>query len=236
MIRLTTLINELGIQMTSGDPKHMGKQTRDEYVLIVSRDIINAFKSGRARYKDIFDMTMAGEEAEVELDVKFIKRPNQEHAFSIAAGYGPRTFSQKHGEALEIVIEYNPRMFPNAMSALVSEIKETLEHEFEHVGQDNFEPMFVMSNRYDEPLAYPEDAPTAPSHFAYLTSNKEVPAYVKGLIKRAKTNKISFDQALEDYYNDYRETFALYNTDWGQVKSTWMSWFKANQDKLKKVK
>ena len=234
MIKLKALISELGVPMTSSDPEHMGKQTRDEYVLIVSRDIINAFKSGRARYRDIFDMTMAGEEAEVEIDVKFIKRPNQEYAFSIAAGYGPRTFSKREGEALELAVEYNPQMFPNAMSALVTEVKETLEHEFEHVGQDNFEPMYVVSNRYDQPLAYPEDSPTAPTHFLYLTSNKEVPAYVKGLIKRAKTNKISFDQALEDYYNDYRETFALYNTDWNQVKSIWKTWANANKQSLKK--
>jgi hypothetical protein len=235
MIKLKNIISELGIQMTSSDPKHMGQQTRDEYVLIVSRDIVNAFKSGQARYRDTFDMYLDGEEAEVELDVKFMKRPNQEYAFSIAAGYGPRTFSKREGEALELVIEYNPQKFPNAMQALVSEIKETLEHEFEHVGQDNFDSMFVVSNRYDQPLAYPEESPQAPTHFLYLTSNKEVPAYVKGLIKRARTNKISFEQALEDYYNDYRDTFALYNTDWNQVKQIWMNWHNANQVKLKKA-
>lgn len=234
MIKLKNIISELGIQMTSSDPKHMGKQTRDEYVLIVSRDIINAFKSGKARYRDVFDMYLDGEEAEVELDVKFFKRPNQDHAFSIAAGYGPRTFSKREGEALELVIEYNPQEFPNAMQALVSEIKETLEHEFEHVGQDNFDSMFVVSNRYDQPLAYPEDAPTAPTHFLYLTSNKEVPAYVKGLVKRARVNKISFEQALEDYYNDYRASFQLYNTDWNQVKQIWMNWAEANKHILKK--
>lgn len=233
MIKLKHIINELGIQMTSKDPKH--KQTRDEYVLIVSRDIVNAFKSGKARYRDIFDMYLDGEDAEVELDVKFVKRPNQEYAFSIAAGYGPRTFSKRAGEALEVVVEYNEREFPSAMSAFVSEIKEMLEHEFEHVGQDNFDSMYVVSNRYDQPLAYPEDSPQAPTHYLYLTSNKEVPAYVKGLVKRARVNKTTLDQAMEDYYNDYKATFNLYKTDWNSVKNVWMSWWNANKDKLKKT-
>ncbi len=235
MIKLKYIIKELGISMTSSDPNHMGKQTRDEYVLIVSRDIVNAFKSGQFRYRDFFDMQLDGEEAEVELDVKFYKRPNQDNAFSIAAGYGPRTFSNRSGDALEILVEYNPKKFPNAMNAFIAEIKETLEHEFEHVGQDNFESMYIISNRYDEPLTYPEESPQAPTHYLYLINNKEVPAYVKGLIKRARVYKIPFEKALDGYYKDYKDTFDLHNTDWNSVKSVWMSWWNANKDKLKKT-
>ena len=94
--------------------------------------------------------------------------------------------------------------------------------------------MYIVSNRYGEPLTYPEESPQAPTHFLYLTSNVEVPAYVKGLLKRAKVKKISFDEALEDYYNDYADTFRLYNTNWSKVKSIWKNWALNNKTKLRK--
>ena len=208
--------------------------TRDQFVLDASRDIVTAFKSGTSKYEDFFILSRAGEDVEVNLDVKFIRRPKQEYAFSIAASFGPTKSGTS--DALEMEIEYNPKRFPNAMMALVSEIKDALEHEAEHVGQQNYEDMYIMSNRYDEPLTYPEKSPQAPTHYLYLTSNREVPAYVKGLVKHARVDKISFEQALENYYSDYVDTFNLHNTDWNKVKQVWMDWWKANQASLKKTK
>jgi len=222
MIKLGCILKELTGEET----------TREQFVLAVSRDIVNAFKSGERQYTDYFTMSRAGEEAEVNLDVKFYKRPKQDIAFSIAAGFGPNR--KGDNDYLEINVEYNPKQFPQAMAAFVTEIKETIEHEFEHVGQQNFEDMYIVSNRYDEPLAYPEDAPQAPNHFLYLISNTEIPAYVKGLLKRAKVNKITFDQALEDYYNDYKATFDLYGTSWPTVKKIWKDWALVNKNRLKK--
>lgn len=223
MIKLKQIVQEL-----TGE-----ESTREQYVLGVSRDIINAFKAGQRRYQDTFDFTRGNEIAEVNVDFKFVKRPKQEYAFSIAASFGPTKGGAT--DALEAEIEYNPKMFPNAMNAFVAEVKEALEHEMEHVGQQTFEDMYIVSNRYNEPLAYPEKSPQAPTHYLYLISNREVPAYVKGLVKRARTKGLTFDQALEEYYADYRETFALHNTDWSKVKSVWMSWWNANKDKLKKI-
>lgn len=222
MIKLKHILLELSGNETS----------REQFVLNASRDIINAFKSGVRKYKDFFVLPHAGEQAEIDLDITFIKRPKQEIAFSIAASFGPA--KKTNDDSLEMEIEYNPKWFPKAMNAFVAEIKETLEHELEHAGQQNFEDMYIASNRYNEPLSYPERGPQAPSHFLYLTSNVEVPAYVKGILKRAKVKKISFDEALEDYYNDYIDTFRLYNTDWNKVKDIWKSWALNNKTKLRK--
>jgi hypothetical protein len=54
------------------------------------------------------------------------------------------------------------------------------------------------------------------------------------LLKRAKVNKITFEQALEDYYSDYKDTFVLYNTSWPTVKKIWKDWAIANRDRLRK--
>ncbi len=228
MIKLLTIVNEVLHEEE--------RATRERVVLTLSRELIKAFNSGTNRYTDFIELVRGEESADTHLDVRFYKRPKQEHAFSIAASAGPKSSKESDQNLLEIKVEYNPSKFPQAMNAFVAEVKETLEHELEHIAQQNYEDLFVMSNKYDEPLAYPEEAPTAPTHYLYLVSNVEVPAYVKGLIKRARVKKISFEDALEDYYNDYRETFALYNTDWNAVKSVWMDWYNKNKQKLKSTR
>ena len=206
--------------------------TREELVLATSRQIVYAFKRGDAEYTLDFDLSgpkVAGEDdANVELVVTFIKQSPLDYAFSISAG--------AELEDVSMEITYDPKQFPGAYNNLVAEVKETLEHEFEHVQQGVFEKSFIVSNRYDEPLTYPPDGIRAPSHFLYLTSNIEVPAYVKGLIKRAKVKKLSLDAAMEDYYNDYKHAFDAENTDWSKVKKVWMNWAKVNKDKIKKYK
>jgi hypothetical protein len=57
-----------------------------------------------------------------------------------------------------------------------------------------------------------------------------VPAYVKGLLKRAKVKRVSFDEALEDYYNDNKLVFDRHNTNWNKVKSVWMDWYNKHKD------
>jgi hypothetical protein len=227
MIKLRQLIN---LTERTGE-----ERTRKEFVLTLSRDIINAFKSGQTKLEDYFELSGERSEdetpADVKLLVKFRKRPKQEYAYSISADAD----GTKQPTRVNLAIDFNPAMFPNAMNGLIAEIKETLEHEFEHVLQQSFYKSFVVSNKYDEPLTYPPEGPTAPSHFLYLTSNAEVPAYIKGLLKRAKVKRMTFDQALEDYYSDYRDTFRDEGTNWSAVKAVWKDWAMKNKDKLKKA-
>jgi len=209
-----------------------GERTRKQYILAISRDIINAFKSGKGHLKDRFELYLAATnwetKSEVFLDVSFKQLPPSSGiAFSIGAGMNPSAGT----DTLDILIEYDPSEFPKATLALVAEVKEVLEHELEHVGQQGFERMYVQSNRYTEPLTYPAEAPQAPSHYLYLVSNTEVPAYVKGLLKRAKVKRISLEAALEEYYIENQAVFARHNTDWGNVKQIWMDWYNQNKDR-----
>ena len=206
------------------------EDTREQLVLAISRQILFAFKGGGAQYTQSFDLSgpkVTGEDdANVELVVTFVKQSPLDYAYSISGG--------ADGEDVDMKITYDPKQFPGAYNNLVAEVKETLEHEFEHVQQGTFYKSWIASNSYDEPLRYPPESVQAPSHYLYLISNNEVPAYVKGLIKRAKVKRVSLDDAMEDYYNDNKHIFSAEKTDWGKVKSVWMNWAKANKDKLKK--
>lgn len=185
----------------------------DSYVLGISRDIVNAFKAGK-NFKASYELERAGEIAEFDVTVKFFKKPNLDYSHSIHGGGDMVT--------LTLDIDYNPSMFPAAMNDLVAEIKETLTHELEHVGQQNFEDMFIVNGNIYR------------NYIEYLTSKVEVPAYVKGLIKRAKVKGMSLDATMEEWYRENRLNFVGPTARWEDVKPVWMNWAKANKDKLKK--
>jgi hypothetical protein len=208
-----------------------GERTRKHIVLAVSRDIINAVKAGKSRHQDQFELYLADtgweSASQVKLDVKIKQLPSTAGiAYSISAAMNPKSRS----DTLDILIELDGSEFPKAMSNLVASVKEVLEHELEHVGQQGFERLYVQSNKYTEPLSYPPESPQAPSHYLYLVSNVEIPAYVKGLLKLAKTKRISFEDALEDYYTDHLEVFDRHGTDWTKVKKAWLDWYNQNKD------
>lgn len=215
MIKLKNLLKELAYYDVSSDtPEEVYAHSNDEFALLLSREIVASFKRGDKKYYKEVYWDRGNDYAEFEVKVRFIRRPKQEYSHSIEGGGS--------SEYLELDIEYNPKMFPAEMNRLVAEIKETIVHELEHVGQQNFEDMFVVRgidhSTYDK----------------YLTSREEVPAFVKGLLKRAQVTKQTLDATMEQWHQDNIRQFEFHNTDWPSVKKVWMDWAQANKDKLKK--
>ena len=139
------------------------------------------------------------------------------HPFSIDAG--------SEWDEIDVLIEYRPDAFPKHMNDLSSELKETIEHEMEHVLQTFFEDKNV-------PFEHTE------TNLDYLISAQEVPAYVKGLIARARHKKISLDDAMEEWFKENRLKFDNPKEDWKIVKSKWMNYAKSARQKnqIKKFK
>jgi hypothetical protein len=112
------------------------------------------------------------------------------------------------------------------MNDLVAEIKETVEHELEHIEQKNFEDLSVpKEDKKDDNLGY-------------LTSSEEVPAYVRGLIKRSKTKRISLSDAMDEWFDENINKFDNPKRDWVKVKSIWMDYANKMRSKgqIKKFK
>jgi hypothetical protein len=111
------------------------------------------------------------------------------------------------------------------MNELVSELKETVEHEVEHVLQTFFEDKYVP---YED----------TENNLDYLTSAHEVPAYVKGLVARARHKKISLNDAMEEWFRENILKFDNPEEDWKIVKSKWMDYANSTRQKnqIKKFK
>jgi len=211
-IIIENLINKIKKEIIS-------ERKSDELSLNISRLIIKQFKKKEDfEYEGIY-FERGDDYASFDLKCKFIEDKDLNEPFSISA--------EADMQVMEIKITYNPNDFPKSMNDLVAEIKETVEHELEHIEQDNFEDMYVKDNEYDKD-----------DNFKYLTSNKEIPAYVRGLIKRSKTKKISLSDAMEEWFKENKRKFKEPKNEWPKVKKIWMDFAKEmrSKEKIKKFK
>ena len=190
----------------------------DKISLLISRVIVYHFKEKQDFEMEGLYFERGEEYADFDLSCVFIEDEDFNHPFSVEAG--------ADFNLLEVEITYRPQDFPESMNDLVAEIKETVEHELEHIEQKNFEDMEVTYGKNKR------------SNLNYLTSTEEVPAYVRGLIKRAKTKRMSLNDAMEEWFDENKNKFDSPRKDWFIVKNIWMDYANKmrSQGKIKKFK
>jgi hypothetical protein len=193
--------------------KLISERKSDQLSLYISRLIINQFKKKEDFQLEDLEFERGDEYALFNLYCYFIEDENLNEPFSIRA--------EADMETMEIEITFNPSYFPDVMQDLVGEVKETVEHELEHIEQQNFEDVEVYGGREGDDFV------------EYLTSDKEVPAYVRGLIKRAKTKKISLSKAMNEWFNENFRQFKDPSTEWPIVKNVWMEYATEMREKEK---
>lgn len=194
----------------------------DKPILDLSREVIKVFKKGESvEFPYIF--YRSGEEIEliVEVTIEVVENHNEPFEVYAEAAY----------DELYVTIKYDPEAFPESMNDLVAEIKETITHELEHIIQQNFEDTYINPFESD----YDEDK--RGGKYNYFLKKNEIPAFVKGLIKRARTKKITLDQAMDEWYKENHRNFES-EKDWKDVKKIWMDFAIENlaKQKVKKFK
>jgi hypothetical protein len=201
----------------------------DSLVTSISRDIVNEFKKhldSNNKSKTIkipsewplYD----GSKEIINIVVTFKKDKNMSDDFDIGG------FAAWDDKQIDIDIFYNPEDFPYSLSKLIGGIKETLTHEVEHWAQ-------YFYNR-------PEDIKTSIqktsniedlSFFDYLTFPDEIPAFVRGLYRKAKYNKQPLDVEIDDFFEDWFSKYDNPNKEMRknkvpQIKKIWIEWAKKN--------
>ena len=187
----------------------------DMLVLNITRYIVEKFKN-KKNIDTTFSFNRGDDYAVVEFTCDFIKDETYNEPFSV------------HGESdfdiIELTIIYNPEFFPRAMNDLRAEIKETITHELEHIGQQNFEDMYVKSEDFS-------------NYVEYLLTPQEIPAYVKGFITRSRTKRMTLDDTMEEWFRENQRNFDN-KKDWKKVKKIWMDFANdmLTKQKVKKFK
>jgi hypothetical protein len=200
----------------------INERKSDELSMKLSRMVIKQFKKDEDF--ELYDLSFERGDDYAVFDFKcyFLEDIDLDDPFSIHA--------EADMEEIYMEITFNPQHFPKSMSDLVAEVKETIEHELEHVEQQNFEDMeFEREDDIEDDEEY---------NFKYLTSKVEIPAYVRGLIKRSNTKKMSLSDAMEEWFKENKRNFKDPKKDWPRVKKVWMKYASEmrGKEKIKKFK
>jgi hypothetical protein len=196
--------------------KVINEAVADKVIKQIYRFLVNKFKDRENAVED-FTLIRDGEEVVITVYFAMEEIENFNHPFSIEAG--------SEWDEIDVFIEYRPDAFPKHMNELSSELKEIFEHEVEHLLQTFFEDKFIPHEDTENNLEY-------------LISGREIPAYVKGLITRARHKKISLDDAMEEWFRENILKFDNPEEDWKIVKSKWMDYANSAREKnqIKKFK
>ena len=184
----------------------------DAEVTMISRMIINVFKDSLGKeVTETFEDAgqLRGESYNLELYL----RPTD---FDIL---GPTPFiinAAGDEDNIAIQINYQPELFPDAFSELIPELKDAIRHELEHTSQFRFDKG-VMPDGIDQ-----DDLDLVD----YLTLDYEIPAFVQGIYKQAKTKKITFLQALQDFLDERADE--LTPDEEAKIKKIYTAWAKKN--------
>lgn len=180
--------------------------TCNQFVSIISKELFNAVKKGKKEYDTFINFWDNDKELIITFRIKRYKHLVGNFAIQAEAS----------DNEIEGLIELNPLYFPESYNELLAEIKETLRHEIEHVCQ------FTNKNKeqYEEFMPIP--------FYKYLMLRHEVPAYVRGLYTRAKTEKISLKEVIEHHFKMYRNHFQD-EDEINEVRNTWHSYATHNK-------
>ena len=186
----------------------------DSETRIYSRYIINRLKDN---FGTRYDEKIEGDLKGVKYIVDFKLNPVESEVLE----YSPYLVDAAGGkDGIELAINYETSSYPKYLNDLIAELKDALRHELEHVGQENFEKGIRIGNvKNDNKLDL----------YKYLTLDYEIPAFLRGLNKKAKTKKITLGQAIDEFFLERAEEISY--KEEAYVKRKWAEWIKKNLPK-----
>jgi hypothetical protein len=192
--------------------KHLINEGVGYTVTDLSRRIVSYIKSGESNY--FTDRVIGGYEVEVDVDIKYVELPEgMNHSISGGADIG---YDDEDEMILDIHLELliDPNDTPNSYSDIVATLKETLRHEMEHILQ------YINPNK--------EQREEYETGFEYLTSTHEVPAFVQGLYKKAKTIKKPLILVMKDSLDEKVYDGEITDEEINDVLEVWLDYAKRN--------
>jgi hypothetical protein len=199
----------------------------DQEVLGQSRYLINLFKAsfGKEVEGEVEGYLKGGDPSEDEEDEDLKINYMLSYKFTpdedlMVTGLPFIFDAEADRTELFISASYDPNAFPASYNDFIAELKDTLRHELEHVGQ-------FQLNKPENP----SNSPKKYKYFDYFTFDFEIPAFVRGLNKKARTKKITFTQAMDDYLGNFVED--LSDDQMAEIKRIWVDYAKKNVPGLK---
>lgn len=194
----------------------------DSVTTELSRALIQALKKKSKRGKIYFDFPV---KQRIKIDGLQDMEFNQEILLKYDIEYdnefimGFDIYGQADDEMIELSLTINPSKLPGLFSEIVPILKDAIRHELEHVAQNNLDR--PDSERY-------ERTPKG-DYYRYFTARHEIPAFVRGLYKQAKTRRYPLDVIIDKFLSDYSHTLTSDESE--KVRKIWTDYAKRNLPK-----
>lgn len=158
---------------------------------------------------------------DLEFNNEIVLKYNIKYDSKFSMGFD--IYGQADDELIELSMVINKKMLPELFSEIIPIIKDAVRHELEHVAQNNLNK--PDSERY-------EKTPKG-DYYRYFTARHEIPAFVRGLYKQAKTRKQPLDTVIDRFISDYSHT--LTDTQAAKVRHIWLDYAKLNLPKARYI-
>lgn len=197
---LYNVADELGTSMYTSDIRETVAINYDGLTRELTKQVMRAFKEldhplETGTYElDTIEFDIVLDDETIPLDLEVDVRP-QESSFDVFEIIG-----EADDEGIYIYIDYLKDEVPNIYNEMLPYLKGVIRHELEHIGQ-----YYV---RGEEDIFEPSPINKKESFVDYLLDPTEVEAHVKELNSIRKSQKVSFEQALEDYFDRYIDNFS----------------------------
>jgi hypothetical protein len=207
--------------------KHLLIEGRyDAVVTALSRELLQILKAKGKRGRIDFDFPVSkkisiGGISDFEYSPEMSLKYKIEYDKTFQMGFD--IYGQADDEQIDLVMTINPTMLPGLYSEIVPLIKDAIRHEIEHVAQ----------NILDRPDSERFEKVPHGDFFRYLTAKHEIPAFVRGLYKGAKTRKIPMSAMIDKFLKDYSDRLTAQESE--KVKEIWTDYAKRNLPKAQFV-
>ena len=195
----------------------------EETVLTLSRQIINQLKNGKNEDTEKnYRFKFKNRDIKLKINIfpidGMLDDPRKSPYFSTNAGVDPSTIVPR----IQVEMLYSIDHLKKYFNYIISDLKDALRHELEHVSQLLAGDMTPdMKRRYEE----------AEDDYKYLLLPTEIPAMVRGLLKRAKTQRTN----LQDLINSYVKSMDVTDKEADHIIQVYTDFAKRNNLPLQRT-
>lgn len=121
---------------------------------------------------------------------------------------------------IEIRFKLDPAEYPQVLSEVAMDLRDTLRHEIEHLTQSGWnvkDSKFIKSDQALRTRIEKGNMPAA----RYFTLPKEIDAMLQGMYYRAKKTRKPLAQVLDDYLDVFIRTGQITDADKDHIKKVW---------------
>ena len=142
--------------------------------------------------------------------------------------YGGDAFNETKRDSdepplIEVRFEIDPTEYPNALSEIAMNLRDTLRHEIEHVTQSGWNTIDSKYIPSDQRLRARIEAGTLPAA-RYFTLPKEIPAMLQGLYFKAKKSKQPFKTVVDEYLSMWVSNNTISAQEKENILNTWKTY------------